>query len=81
MAIAGNSKLVAAGRVHTRKKIVHLRMNNGGQQYKVVLAISVSPRYCDDSGQRAWGLDQRPAIVAPECVLTFQSDKKVETLV
>ena len=75
--VAGDAKLVAALHLHPREQGVHMGVNDGGEEDKVI-AI---PRQLDQARQGARGLYYGHAAGAAEGILALELDNEVKTLV
>ncbi len=82
VAVARDPELVAAERVHAREELLHVLVQDRGQEHeRRAVPVRELGRELDDPRQDARRLHDRDAGVAPERVPPLQLDGEVEALV
>jgi hypothetical protein len=82
LAVAGDAELVAALYRHAQEQLVHMRVQNGGQEDKGVrVAAAHFRRHLDHARQNARGLHDGNVGLAAKGIAAFQFHGKVERLV
>ena len=81
LAVSGDAKLVARGQLHAREQIPDPRVDDGGEEHEVELAVAYLGGQPDEPRQRPRRLDHRHPAGLPERVLAGQRDDEVEALV
>ena len=81
VAVAGEAELMAAFDRHAGEEFADVGVQDGGEEDEAAAAFAQFCGQRDDARQDAWGLHNRHAGGAAECVRAFQFDGEIEGFV
>ena len=76
--VSSDPELITAAGFHARKQLIDISVDDAGEKYEIIRAVTDFFRDADQSGQRARGLHHGQPRLTTEGILAVERDDEVE---